>query len=156
MNEFAKIVIPGIALDREFDYSVPAELRAKIVVGLLVLVNFGHDDTQGVVTSLSARTNIPKTKNIISLVLPDPVMNEVMLKFTRWIADNYYCSWGEALEPCLVPPAKTRKTVPEAAAESSVPELPGLLTDEQIKVLDRLKAVRARAVARPVMGRINQ
>jgi primosomal protein N' (replication factor Y) (superfamily II helicase) len=140
MNEFAKIVIPGIALDREFDYAVPAELREKISIGSLAEVNFGKDNTQGIVTGLSSRTRIPKIKNILSITAPEPVMSENMLKFTRWIADNYFCSWGEALEACLVPEVKARKTAPETAAEAAMPELPGLLTDEQFKVLEQLKA----------------
>jgi primosomal protein N' len=41
-----------IALDKEFDYSVPDDLSARIMVGSWVLIPFGARTVKGYVTKL--------------------------------------------------------------------------------------------------------
>ncbi|HTH48647.1 MAG TPA: hypothetical protein VMB21_14135, partial [Candidatus Limnocylindria bacterium] len=42
-----------LALRREFDYAIPAELAGRVEVGTRVKVPFGHRQVLGVVTALA-------------------------------------------------------------------------------------------------------
>lgn len=151
MNNFAKVIIPGIALDRLFDYAVPPELKENIRVGHLVKVNFGHQDLQAIVAEVLPKSKIPKAKNITGLISPEPLVSEDMLKLTRWIADHYFCSWGEAIEACLVKPAKVKQPEEKIISGGTVPELPGLLTGEQNRILEQLKTYQQDPNNKPVL-----
>ncbi len=151
MNNFAKVIIPGIALDRLFDYAVPLEFRENIKIGHLVQVNFGRQDLQAIVAELLPNSKIPKAKNILSLVLPQPVVTAAVLKLTRWIADHYFCSWGEAIEACLIKPVKAKQSGRKAVTAGTVPELPGLLTGEQNRTLEQLKSLLQDPNSKPVL-----
>ncbi len=151
MNNFAKVIIPGIALDRIFDYAVPPEIRDSIQAGQLVKVNFGHQDIEVVVAELLPQSKIPKAKNILSILSPQPIVNEPMLRLTRWIADHYFCSWGEALEACLIKTVKTKKSERKTVTAETVMELPGLLTGEQNRILEQLKTLLQDPNSKPVL-----
>ncbi|MDD5258731.1 MAG: primosomal protein N' [bacterium] len=154
MNNFAKVIIPGIALDRLFDYAVPPELRDSIQAGQLVKVNFGHRDIQVVVAELLPKSKIPKAKNIISIISTQPAVSGPMLILTRWIADHYFCSWGEAIEPCLTRPVKKQVKTKIAVAkepEQKNIELPGLLSGEQNRILEQLKTLLRDPNNKPVL-----
>ncbi len=162
MNNFAKVIIPGIALDRLFDYAVPENLRSSIAKGQLVQVNFGHKDLQAIVADLAAKSSIPKAKNITGIISPQPLLTEDMLKLTRWIADYYFCSWGEATETCLVKPVKRQVRCTsdsersfgakvEKKQEQKNMELPGLLTGEQNRILEQLKILMQDPNNKPVL-----
>jgi primosomal protein N' len=152
MNEFAKIVIPGIAIDTEFDYAVPASLRAQIRTGQLVSVSFGRANEQGVVTQLLEKSAYKKVKEISGISGSEPAIDEIHLRLTRWIADHYFCSWGEALESCLIsPPGKRAKAAPERERSESVAELPGLLDEDSSRVLEQLRSGLAGNVTKPVL-----
>jgi primosomal protein N' (replication factor Y) (superfamily II helicase) len=154
MNNFAKIIIPGIALDRLFDYAVPPELKEGINVGQLVKVNFGRRDVQAIVAELLPKSKIPGAKNIINIISPQPFLSEAMLKLTRWIADHYFCSWGEAIEACLVRPVKRQikiKVEIEKEQKLRTIELPGLLTGEHNRILEQLKTLMQDPNNKPVL-----
>ena len=62
-----------IALRREFDYSIPQELAARIEVGSRVRVPFGPREILGVVTSLleeSSHTNLRPIAAVIGRQSP--------------------------------------------------------------------------------------
>ncbi len=152
MNEFAKIVIPGIAIDTEFDYAVPESLRAQISTGQLVSVSFGQTASRGVVTRLQEKSAFKKVKDISGIISGEPAVDEVHLRLTRWIADYYFCSWGEALESCLIsPPGKRAKAVPARERSESVSELPGLLDEESSRILEQLRGVSTGPEKKPAL-----
>ncbi|MDD5131345.1 MAG: primosomal protein N' [bacterium] len=150
MNNFAKVIIPGIALDRLFDYAIPPGLKEDIRVGHLVNVNFGHQDIQAIVSELLPKSKIPKAKDIISIVSPQPFLSETMLELTHWIADHYFCSWGEAIEACLIKPVK-RPVKVEKIKEQKNLDLPGLLTGEQNRILEQLRTFQQDLNNKPVL-----
>ncbi|MBI5555194.1 MAG: primosomal protein N' [Elusimicrobia bacterium] len=151
MNNFAKVIIPGIALDRLFDYAVPEKLRSSIAQGQLVQVNFGHKDLRAIVAELSAKSSIPKTKNIDGIISPQPLLNEGLLKLTRWIADYYFCSWGEAIEACLIRKVKAKQSKQITVKAETVMELPGLLTNEQGRILNELEIALRNLDRKPIL-----
>ena len=45
-------IITDVALDREFDYCIPAELAGRVKIGSVVRVPFGRRRARGIVTGL--------------------------------------------------------------------------------------------------------
>ena len=90
-----------IALRKEFDYLVPAELASQVEVGTRVKVPFGPRQVMGCVTALpeeSTHTNLHPISKVVgrqSLVTPR------VLELARWIADYYCCPPEIALKSVL-------------------------------------------------------
>jgi primosomal protein N' (replication factor Y) len=53
------------------------------------------------------KSDIPSLKPIHKLIDTSPSIAPAMLRLTRWIADHYFCSWGQALHAAL--PTGVRK-----------------------------------------------
>jgi len=100
-KRFAEVAVP-LPLDKIFTYSVPDKWRDRVQPGLRVVVPFGRRALTGYVVGLRATTKLTGVKPIAALPDEFPVFNDEMLALTRWIADYYMCSWGEALE-CAAP-----------------------------------------------------
>lgn len=148
MTETVSVVVP-VPLDNAFDYSVPPSMAADVAVGKRVIVPFGPRTVTGLIVDTSNKA--PESKRIkpIREVIDEaPVINSELLDLTRWMAEYYLCSWGEAVKPAL-PPGQSRKTgvtareelfirlVPERESnlESLVSELRGTKQKALIKHL---------------------
>ncbi|MBI2441444.1 MAG: hypothetical protein HYV35_08750 [Lentisphaerae bacterium] len=90
MPPIAKVVVE-IALDREFDYRVPTELRAAVQLGSRVHVPFGRTTARGYVVGFADHSARPDLKQIAALISPKPLLSETMLKLARWLAECRYC-----------------------------------------------------------------
>jgi primosomal protein N' (replication factor Y) len=90
-------------LDCLFTYAVPLELRARAEAGVRVAVPFGHRREIGIVVgSLAAPpAGAPRLKALLRVLDEEPLIDASMLELTRWIAEEYACSWGEALSAVL-------------------------------------------------------
>ena len=99
---FAEVALAR-PLDCLFTYAVPLELRARVEPGVRVAVPFGHRREMGVVVgSLSAPPPAaPRLKALLRVLDEEPLIDAAMLELTRWIAEEYACSWGEALAAVL-------------------------------------------------------
>ena len=97
----AKIVV-DIALDREFDYRIPAHLAAIIRVGSRVNVPFGSRTTQGYVVGLAESSPHPQLKEIGDVVSKQPLLTDKILELTRWMG-RYYCCPVELCVKCALP-----------------------------------------------------
>ena len=102
---FANIAFP-IAVDRLFTYSVPQYLDAIAQPGVRVLASFHRDNQEGVVVERINETDLAldKIKNISDCLDEEPTFSEELLTLTKWMADYYLSSWGNALF-CAVPAA---------------------------------------------------
>lgn len=151
-NNYAKVVFPGLAVDTAFDYAVAEPMRQQIKVGQRVLVNFGGKNTSGIVVDLIEQSKIKYIKDIIKIETIEPVLNNNLLKLTRWVADYYFASWGEAMEACFMQPTKTQSNFrPEETLIEKNVELPGLLTEEQEKTLEQLESSLLKPIPKPVL-----
>ncbi len=103
-------------MDRVFDYLVPDELAARAGIGHRVSVNFANRELQGFVVAQKDASPLLRHQIKEILKAPDdaPLVNESMLRLTRWMADYYACSWGEALQavlPAVVRTGRQRRTL---------------------------------------------
>src|SRR5512140_3033906 len=107
MPEFCDVALP-VPLDMVFTYRVPAD--AAPIVGGRVLVPFRQQRMTGIVVELHERKPAVTTKNIISVLDPEPVLDELLLRLARWIADYYLAPVGEVCRTMLPLMAEFKRT----------------------------------------------
>ena len=102
---YANVAFP-IAVNQLFTYSVPQHLDAIVQPGTRVLASFHRNAQEGVVVERIDETDLSsdKIKNIIECLDDVPTYSEELLTLTKWMADYYLSSWGNALF-CAVPAA---------------------------------------------------
>ena len=98
MPEFCDVALP-VPLDMVFTYRVSAE--ATPVAGGRVLVPFRQQRMTGIVVELHDRKPSVKTKTILSVLDISPVLDELLLRLGRWIADYYLAPIGEVFRTML-------------------------------------------------------
>jgi primosomal protein N' (replication factor Y) len=108
MPEFCDVALP-VPLDMVFTYRVPAD--AAPIVGGRVLVPFRQQRMTGIVVELHERKPAIITKNIISVLDPEPVLDELLLRLARWIADYYLAPLGEVCRTMLPLMAEFKRTI---------------------------------------------
>src|SRR5450432_329627 len=96
-----------IALRKEFDYSIPAELRGQVEVGSRVQVPFGPRKIPGVVTAVAEESGHANLKPILKVIGTQTLVTPKVLKLARWIAEYYCCAPEIALKSVL--PEAVRK-----------------------------------------------
>ena len=135
--ELAQGLYCRVAVDRpmrcEYTYGVPTELAAAVTPGVRVAVPFAGRRQVGVVVGLEETTDVPpgRLKAVRSVLDPEPILDAHLLGLTRWMADYYACSWGEALAavlPAALKRERGRRTVTlvraaPAASEAALAEL---------------------------------
>ena len=96
-----------IALRKEFDYSIPAELGGQIDVGSRVQVPFGSRKILGVVTAVAEESGHANLKPILKVIGAQTLVTPKVLKLARWIGEYYCCAPEIALKSVL--PEAVRK-----------------------------------------------
>ena len=98
---FARVVFPSPlpALDREFDYKVPAHLVDSIRLGCRVKVPFAGQTKEGFVVLLSPEPSFAGSiSSITDLVSDVPVLAPHVYSLLKSVAQRQCCSVGELLE----------------------------------------------------------
>jgi primosomal protein N' (replication factor Y) len=90
-----------IALRKEFDYLIPAELVGQIEVGARVQVPFGARKIFGTVTALAEESAHTKLKPILKVIGAQTLVTPKVLKLARWIGEYYCCAPETALKSVL-------------------------------------------------------
>lgn len=101
----ARVVLEDATLqyDKPYSYEVPAGM--KIEPGCRVTVPFGAGNRTriGMVMELSEELDPPKLKTLSGLVDPAPLLNRELLGLARWLRDNTFCSYYDAIRALLPP-----------------------------------------------------
>src|ERR1700691_1158319 len=90
-----------IALRKEFDYLIPAELVRQVEVGTRVQVPFGARKILGTVTALAEESAHTKLKPILKVIGAQTLVTPKVLKLARWIGEYYCCAPETALKSVL-------------------------------------------------------
>lgn len=93
--QFADVILP-LSLSRLYTYSVPEGMEVK--AGIRVLVPFGNHKQYTAIVKLVHQT-VPgfKTREIISVVDPQPIFGEKHFRFWDWMAGYYISNLGEIM-----------------------------------------------------------
>jgi primosomal protein N' (replication factor Y) len=133
-------------LDHAYTYGVPDHLHAAVGVGKRVECPFGRGDktTEGYVIRVADVPPVREVKTITRVLDDTALLDDHLLKLTRWMSDYYLCGWGQVLH--AVVPAGVREKAGTKNVAFVVPtpreELPNPLptvTPKQKQALDRLK-----------------
>ncbi len=142
---FADIILP-VPLPRLFTYEVKEELMDQISLGFRVIVPFGKKKYySGIVYSLHdvAPTEY-ETKEVISILDPYPVVNEIQLQFWHWIAQYYMCTLGEVYKAALPSGLKLESETKIYYNSEWTPEEP--LSKNENQILDFLAEYKTTSI----------
>src|SRR5260370_27171085 len=144
---FAEIVFDR-PLDHAYSYAVPDELRETVAIGKRVQAPFGRGDkkTVGFCVGLTGTAPARSVKALTRVLDEEPLLNEELLRLTRWMADYYLCGWGQVLNAVVPAGAKEQAgtrttTLIEAVPDEQLAHPIQPLTTKQEAVLARLRAV---------------
>ncbi|UCD15753.1 MAG: hypothetical protein JSV34_01520 [Candidatus Omnitrophota bacterium] len=112
----AKVVLP-IALDKDFDYSIPSDLEVR--KGDRVLVNFGGSRRVAIVVDLKKESVIKHLKPLIEVL--DSCLTCENIEFARKLSKLYPYAMGEFLFMMMPPSLKrvSRSLLKQPAYETS-------------------------------------
>ncbi len=93
-----------LALGKEFDYLIPAELAAQVEVGTRVKAPFAHRQVLGCVTALLEASPHPHLKPLLKVIGRQSHVSPTLLRLARWMG-NYYCCAPEVALRTVLPEA---------------------------------------------------
>ena len=114
---FCKVVF-DVPLDRDFDYTVPAELEPLVRPGVRVTAPFGRVLTGGIVVAVSEISTAPAhiaLKPITSVVDTKPIFGSDLFPLVRYLKSHWGCPVGQILFS-LIPPQPYFKLNPPPAS----------------------------------------
>ncbi len=142
---FADVVFDR-PLDQAFTYAVGEDLRNAIAVGKRVKVPFGKGDraTLGYCVRLSRTPPERTVKDVLEVIDDEVLLNDSLLRLTRWMADYYLCGWGQVLNAVVPAGARDQagtraRSFVEAVPEAELPAPLPSLTVKQTEVLKQLR-----------------
>ena len=97
---YVEVLLP-LAIPQTYTYAVPIELVEKIGFGLRVEVPLKNKLISGLIIRAHQDKPISKTRNIISLLDDQPIIQEIQFEFWVWIASYYLCNLGEVMSVAL-------------------------------------------------------
>ena len=102
MSNFVDVILP-LPLPGTFTYSIPEELKGKIIPGCRVVVPFGKKVTYtALVSSLHNNPNNNyEIRTIRELLDEAPIVLNEQIKLWDWIARYYMCSLGEIYKAAI-------------------------------------------------------
>ncbi len=124
MPSIAEILYP-LALDRAFDYEVPAELAGRVLPGCRILAPFGARRAMlGVVLSVREGEPQRKLKSVEAALDPEPLLSGESLSLIRWLSARTCANLGESLKLVVPSAILGRKKLFEERGRSSAGRLP--------------------------------
>ncbi|MBU2650779.1 MAG: primosomal protein N' [Bacteroidetes bacterium] len=99
---FADVILP-LPIPGTFTYRIPRDKAEEIMAGKRVVVQFGKRKIYSAVV-LDVHDRIPQSyavKYILDILDDLPVVNEVQLRFWRWMSEYYLSTLGEVMHAAL-------------------------------------------------------
>ena len=100
-------------IDKLYTYLIPSDLVDQIVPGLLVVVPFGGGNTRknAVVVEVFDHTDIQSPKPISGIPSPPFLLSNELCGLCRFMMEQYFCTFGDAVKTILPPGASVRRSV---------------------------------------------
>jgi primosomal protein N' (replication factor Y) len=136
---FVDVVVP-LPLPEYYTYRVPFEYNEYISPGQRVVVQFGQKKLYSALVR-RVHQNVPsyKTKYILSILDPHPIVSEKHFKFWEWMAAYYMCSVGDIMAVALPSAFRLASESTIAIHQDFSGEYDNLSEDE-IKILEVLSS----------------
>lgn len=121
---YADVILP-LALNQTFTYGIPQESVQLLDRGYRVLVQFGQRKVYaGIVWRVHEQRPSYDVKPILEIEDDQPIVNDIQLRFWKWLSEYYMCSMGEVMNAALPAALKMQ-------SETKVSRNPELIVDEQ-------------------------
>ncbi len=88
MTDFVRVAVNVPSMAGVFDYSVGESLRGQVMPGHLVIAPFGNRRVQAVVLEIPEVASVAETKEILSIVDPEPVLTQAQIRFAQVLAQR--------------------------------------------------------------------
>jgi primosomal protein N' (replication factor Y) len=120
---FAEIVFDR-PLDHAYTYSVPQGLLQAVGIGKRVVAPFGRGDkpTTGYCVHLTETVPARAVKPLLRALDSEALLDEHLLRLTRWMADYYLCGWGQVLNAVIPAGARDQAGMRAASFLQALPE----------------------------------
>jgi primosomal protein N' (replication factor Y) len=149
----ATVVLPGGPAG-EFDYSAPDRMvtgvrrEQRLEVGRRVSVPLGRGDRSVVGYCVALENKSAggrKLKSIAAVIDEHPLLTPAMLRLTRWMAEYYFCPWGQVLEAVVPAGVRGQAGTRDVRLLSAPPDVTSRLSQLQLppKQLEALKLLAA-------------
>ena len=91
-------------LDTAYSYAVPAELHEIVGIGKRVECPFGRGDKviAGYCVGLTNEVPTHATKELVRVLDDEALLDDHLLRLTRWMADYYLAGWGQVLHAVVL------------------------------------------------------
>ncbi len=126
---YVNVALP-IPAPRLFTYRLEEQpVEESPLVGRRVLVPFGKRQLTGVIVEIVQQPAVEEAviKPVLEVLDEAPIFSPSLLRFTRWMADYYFASWGEVLKAALpqgmTPETVLRVTLTRPIAEEELQQL---------------------------------
>ena len=104
-GRYAKVVVSDVTywVDRPYDYCIPEELTDAVRPGMRVTVPFSRSNrrAEGVVLSVTERSDYDAPKAIERVLDEEPVLTEAQLQLALWMRERFFCTVYEAVRAML-------------------------------------------------------
>ncbi|MFK8104499.1 MAG: primosomal protein N' [Saprospiraceae bacterium] len=99
---YAQVLLP-VALGKPYTYFVPEELVSQVKFGVRVEVQFGKSKLYaGIVVGLEEGSEASlKTKNVLTVLDEQAIIEPQQYEFWKWMASYYCCTLGEVMHAAL-------------------------------------------------------
>jgi primosomal protein N' (replication factor Y) len=98
---YADVLLP-LALETTYTYRIPDSLVELAGIGKRVEVQFGSRKRYaGLIIGISSNEPGYRTKEVISVLDTEPIIQPWQIKFWEWIASYYACTQGEVMKAAL-------------------------------------------------------
>ncbi len=102
-------VVTSLPIDRTFQYEVTGNEAYPPAVGKRVKIPFHYTQRIGYIVKLEDKPMVENPRPLNDIIDEEPIFTEEMVELARWIKDQYFCSWGEALEAMIPSALKSGK-----------------------------------------------
>ena len=103
------IILPAAGEAGPLDYLAGASLADAVRPGVRVLVPLGNRQAVGMVTDVVDTSLHPRLRSILSVLDPQPLLDDALLRLCRWVAEYYLSPLSDAVMTAL--PGSVRATV---------------------------------------------
>jgi primosomal protein N' (replication factor Y) len=148
----ATIVMPGGPAG-EFDYLAPDWMvtgrpEQRLEAGRRVRVPLGRGNRSviGYCVAVESKSAGGRTLKPVSAVIDErPLLSPAMLRLTRWMAEYYFCPWGQVLEAVVPAGVRGQAGTRDVTLLSVPPQVVSQLTTLKLpaKQLEALKLLAA-------------
>ncbi len=152
MTTYARVAVNVPSMTGVFDYSVPEPLAGQVRAGRLVTAPFGRQTVQAVVLQLVEQPSVEETKEIASLLDPEPVLTQAQIRLAEYVSKSTLTPMAQAvglfLPPGLAREADVQYSVASAlSTHAPSASLRGSSTDD---VGDARDLLSKSTLARPI------